>query len=410
MSLDEVICDLVRTIIAVIDSSNNVIEVAALLSCARTNFIRDSKTNSEGEKEDPAVLQLNLGAHKIPESVQSKLRELHTGEYSGSAIKDTFYEQAFSHFAEMLLTVVAADWLPCLPLGASEVLFDAFFLDAPASISLSVLTAPLPTRKYAGASKLATSRLLVKLFASRSSDGIQRLLESFDARAGDPLTMLVPWRAKLAKLLISIPDRQGTSTASELYPSNFVGSLCTALLEQLPRCGSGAVHFAGECFTGLCRRGHASAAACAIVPILLGLSQSSPSALEALLMAITDAHAEERLIVALLLSFRAARTDEASAVKALKGMLGAALEVRPCTRWVLGRLAFTIISNSPLDREHGNFSGALAQRRPGRNHIRSRWWGDEVVAGIGKGPAHCVGRSRVAMAVGLTCGSALTGG
>eukprot|EP00854_Cymbomonas_tetramitiformis_P023575 gene23575-28555_t len=211
MSLDEVICDLVRTIIAVIDSSNNVIEVAALLSCARTNFIRDSKTNSEG--------------------------------------------------------VVAADWLPCLPLGASEVLFDAFFLDAPASISLSVLTAPLPTRKYAGASKLATSRLLVKLFASRSSDGIQRLLESFDARAG-------------------------TSTASELYPSNFVGSLCTALLEQLPRAGCDIWNS--------------------------GLVQSSPSALEALLMAITDAHAEERLIVALLLSFRAARTDEASAVKALK--------------------------------------------------------------------------------------------
>ncbi|GAB2289417.1 hypothetical protein Dimus_023726 [Dionaea muscipula] len=124
-----------------------------------------------------------------------------------------FYEgAAFPTLARILLYDVASNWLPCFPLSAQKLVYDAFFLHG---LTSEVVQIVVPCLDYRGddghdanAVKSNAERLLELCLIQK--EGVLQIAHEFSVyrEAKDfQNTMLKPTLSRVAQLVASIPDK-----------------------------------------------------------------------------------------------------------------------------------------------------------------------------------------------------------
>ncbi|CAL8463180.1 g2714 [Coccomyxa elongata] len=246
------------------------------------------------------------GASDIPNASEllqlekNVLETLEKEQQDRISVKDAWYADHFSTFADVLLSVVAADWLSSFLLQEKVLLFHVFFAEAPASILLPVLVTHLssvaPLREALSAAEASTyvtaiaadtaAAILAERFALPGSTGVQELAAtcgtSGDGKGGSSNE---PPTAYLASLLASVPERAASTQLPALRPPAYIPQvvqhcmrmLSDGTLEPLKasiggvaaqeesaedsRPAGGTIStpgsFVGEVLARLCRRGHA---------------------------------------------------------------------------------------------------------------------------------------------------------
>eukprot|EP00887_Chlorella_sp_A99_P006750 scaffold3.g6750.t1 len=271
--------------------------------------------------------RLQLEQQEMPEALQSSWQALRAGLAAAAAggqhrLQRLFYQRAFQQLADVLLTIVAPDWLPRLSSQQRRCLFDRWFDRAPAPALLPALAPHLDAVRPAGAARGGASRLLVTAvsadvaadllaarFVAPASSGLRELLahvrdaaaaqaraSSREAGAGaaaEPTSQAAGGYPQstdsLAALLASLPDRAAALEAPALQPTAAVPTVVTQLISLLSEAapaeqgcagvgsaseGGGATNsmaaaaFVADVLGRLCRRGHAALAAAALWELL----------------------------------------------------------------------------------------------------------------------------------------------
>ncbi|EIE21374.1 hypothetical protein COCSUDRAFT_56593 [Coccomyxa subellipsoidea C-169] len=252
---------------------------------------------------------------KVCQTVEKK-------ELDWAAVSEVFYREHFGSFADILLSVVAAEWLSSFSLEDKVQLFHAFFAGAPAAILLPTLVTHLssvaPLREALSASEASVyvtavaadtaAAILAERFALSGSTGIQAYhlvvqelagssgVSSDGANGG---SLGGDSTAYLASLLASVPERAASTQLPALRPSAYIPQVVEHCLRAISSkqassqakppaqqetaeanstgdtLVSKSAMFVGEVLARLSRRGHAQLVAAALWSTILPKSASS---------------------------------------------------------------------------------------------------------------------------------------
>ncbi|KAK9908206.1 hypothetical protein WJX75_004272 [Coccomyxa subellipsoidea] len=178
------------------------------------------------------------------ESISGPVKEdkvaqaLERDELDWATVSEVFYAEHFGGFADILLSVVAADWLNSFSLEEKVHLFHCFFAEAPAGILLPTLATHLssvaPLREALSAAEASVyvtavaadtaAAILTERFALPSSTGIQELAGSCGTSGGgaNEGTSGGGTTAYLATLLASVPERAASTQLPALRPPVYI--------------------------------------------------------------------------------------------------------------------------------------------------------------------------------------------
>ncbi|KAL4458913.1 hypothetical protein ABPG75_013778 [Micractinium tetrahymenae] len=274
--------------------------------------------------------------------------ELHS---AGQLLQHVFYSSpAFQEVSEVLLTVVAPDWVSRFSPAQRQRLFDPWFYQAPAAALLTAVVSHLSTvqpsslparsghARVTAVSAEEAACLLAARFSAPGSSGVADLLQHVASKAAaaaaSPAGMAVATAAEraaaepagptaaqkeeeeLAAALASVPERAAPVELPALSAEAFVPAVTNSLLLQLaaltaaggtaaqqraaqpaamPPAAAAATAFVADVLSRFSRRGHAAAAAAALVSVQRQGAGGSALA-SSVLAAVPDAAGLEKLL------------------------------------------------------------------------------------------------------------------
>ncbi|GAB2223678.1 hypothetical protein Droror1_Dr00004416 [Drosera rotundifolia] len=194
----------------------------------------------------------------------------------------------FPALARILLFDVASNWLPCFTLSAQKHVYDVFFVQG---LTYEVVQSVVPCLSYKGgdghdanAVKSNAERILELCLVQNA--GVSKMAREFNFyHKGEdfPSPLDKPTWSRVAQLLASIPDKARLGAPKSLSSHSFfkqsVVQLLTAAVDNIENCdestfscktdADGALHFCGDLFARISRRGSADLLASEIVARIL---------------------------------------------------------------------------------------------------------------------------------------------
>ncbi|KAJ8752074.1 hypothetical protein K2173_001101 [Erythroxylum novogranatense] len=344
--------------------------------------------------------------------VSGSLDERHRDQVLGAKVPSederenwwlAFYQgAAFPTLARVLLLDVASNWLSCFPISAKKHIYDAFFINGPAT---EVAQALVPCLQYNGSDAFDvnaifanTERLLIVCLLD--NEGVHQMARYFgnsqksEERITAPLSLI----SRVAQIVTSIPDKARPKGPSSLSAHLFFKQIAGQLLRGAKETDNNILNkeamynkngmdgrflFIGEVFARICRRGSSDVLLCEMIPQVLlhmqsFISSSSDSDIvdkyksnseyqfwSKMMEAIKDSHAIERMSEQLLHYLAHENVPDVEAYWTLWILFNRIIEVQPsvrslfvdkfllwkvfpicCLRWII---QFSVLECPPVD-------------------------------------------------------------
>lgn len=282
--LETEIIGLIKTLDATVDSATHVNQVISALQPLASMLFDVQKEFAPGDAD---------GAN--PKQVVEIQRWKNIGQ---EAFSHAFYRGiSFPTVANILLFKVATNWLACFPFSARTLVFDKFFLNAPASEALQALMLGLAyDYTYAKHEEIDVHAVCsnaerVLILCLVENKGVKKIALEFgiSSEVKTPQKKMQKVQtmeslSRIAQLVVSIPDKARMEAPKALSAHQFLQEVTTQLLDAAEGrfkqvfqnfestkedINDGTFTFIGEAFSRICRRGHADVVASKMVPRLL---------------------------------------------------------------------------------------------------------------------------------------------
>lgn len=283
-----------------------------------------------------------------------------------------FYKgSGFRAFARVLLYDVASNWLACFPASARKHVYDAFFLDGCATEIVQVVVPclqPSESDSYDSTAVISNAERLLVLCLLENDLVCQMAREfaggcRYEDANHEQIKKVI---SAASQLITSIPDKTRRGAPASLSPHLFFKRLISQLLHGAEEWDlklvdqsavahdnhvDGIIHFTGEAFARICRRGSADVLLSEIILKILGqvrsvISSSSDLAFSEIfeskpglrfwlkiIEAVNDSHSVERIAEELLRQLATQKLNEVEGYWILWMLFGRICRCNPSIRF-----------------------------------------------------------------------------